>query len=257
MAVAIASRQQAYYLLEDIHRSVQQCKIVEDERLEKVAWLLHCKNFHRFQAPAVAKRWSRVVSELSRKEKEQLIATRTTRTTAASTIERPRPKTVQIRVASSNDLGNGVEYKVEFTAKLARLIQKYCRDHDLDEDVATFYFKDEMVSGDDTPRSLGMRKGDILEVCEYESEPESELDSDDDTHAEVQSEPEPARFSHVECCICTDGYEDDQDTWECEACENRAHADCFAPWAKEQRRNMSAYASCPYCRARVSSSIGR
>lgn len=61
--------------------------------------------------------------------------------------------------------------------------------------------------------------------------------------------PSPLRSSYMECGVCMEPYEDEEDNhWECQNCLNRAHARCFESW----RSAPSARGvRCMYCRVEV------
>lgn len=69
---------------------------------------------------------------------------------------------------------------------------------------------------------------------------------------EPQQQTAPLRQSHVECGICLSAYDDSEGRpgrWECTACQNRAHIECFDGWCASHAEGGRV--RCVYCRADV------
>lgn len=60
----------------------------------------------------------------------------------------------------------------------------------------------------------------------------------------------PLRHSHVECAICYETYDGDNEAeyWECHTCQNRTHYGCFRKWSEAAG---SQSVRCVYCRTTV------
>lgn len=63
--------------------------------------------------------------------------------------------------------------------------------------------------------------------------------------------PSPLRQSHVECVVCLQPYDGDDEGafWQCDECLNRVHGECFDAWYASVNPNMAV--RCIHCRAEV------
>lgn len=78
---------------------------------------------------------------------------------------KPKPPQIAIKVKDTD--GNSVDFKCKFTTPLNKLIVAYCQSKERKPDSLRFFTPDgKRITSGDTPLSLGMEDGDVIDVHE-------------------------------------------------------------------------------------------
>ncbi|KIV83343.1 hypothetical protein PV11_05376 [Exophiala sideris] len=288
MAVAERSRSAAKARLRKICQLVEEDGSITEEiadDLESVATLLHCKNFHRDQAPAKAEEWERSLEDVIARR----VAERRRRATRAR--EEPRRQNINTpaapnvsgrsvmalhtdedllaelarRLASRNQLISTIEAVLEDHSRTYQQPRRSTPSHqryqpaapevpvnDNSDDDFSGYYSEDTDEEDAPPGYSALYQPEITHPPM--PQPRAQARSARSPSPSPSSASSSSRGSHSsdssgnECAICLSGLGRRSEQWRCGTCRNATHMECFDQWMAS---SPEEHVRCIYCRSPV------
>lgn len=76
----------------------------------------------------------------------------------------PPPKSEHLNIKLKDDRENEVFFKVKSTTQLSKVITAYCNQQGVEPKTLRFFFDNQRINPGDTPGSLEMEDGDMIDV---------------------------------------------------------------------------------------------